>query len=221
MPRRLGIRFQRNPDRRHLLRTATYDDVLIEVRGAAKDQIAGGRVVRKSLSQVLQYPNATRVLRHAKVQNLPPVMRDYKEAVEHAKRKRRHGEEVHRSNRFSVISQERRPPLCRLRAAFLIQRSTIRSERSKPSIFNSPWMRGAPQVGFSAAMRKISSRSSLLTHFLSAHFRCRESHVQYSVNPGLLRHAKPYPRTRFRVAFGSLCARQSCRGTQWYSGPSS
>jgi hypothetical protein len=42
---------------------------------------------------------------------------------------------------------------------------TVRSERSKPSIFSSPWMRGAPHVEFSATMRKISSRNSLLTHF--------------------------------------------------------
>jgi len=44
-------------------------------------------------------------------------------------------------------------------------------------------MRGAPQVGFSATMRKISSRNSRLTHFLPARLRCRESHVQYNLNP--------------------------------------
>src|SRR5580704_15697468 len=44
-------------------------------------------------------------------------------------------------------------------------------------------MRGAPQVGFSATMRKISSRSSLLTHFLPARTRCRESQVQYGLKP--------------------------------------
>jgi hypothetical protein len=32
-------------------------------------------------------------------------------------------------------------------------------------------------------MRKISSRSSLLTHFLPARTRCRESQVQYSLKP--------------------------------------
>jgi hypothetical protein len=66
--------------------------------------------------------------------------------------------------------------------ALRIQRRTVLSERSKPSIFNSPWMRGAPQVLFSATMRKMSSRSSLLTHFLPAHVRCREIHFQYSLS---------------------------------------
>src|ERR1017187_8172983 len=37
---------------------------------------------------------------------------------------------------------------------FLIQRSTVRSETSKPSIFSSPWMRGAPQVRFSETIRE-------------------------------------------------------------------
>lgn len=39
--------------------------------------------------------------------------------------------------------------------AFCIQRRTVRSEILYPSIFNSPWIRGAPQV-FSATMRKMS-----------------------------------------------------------------
>ena len=62
--------------------------------------------------------------------------------------------------------------------AFLIQRSTVRSEMSKPSIFSSPWILGAPHVEFSATMRKISSFSSLLTHLLPARARCRDIHFQ-------------------------------------------
>jgi hypothetical protein len=37
------------------------------------------------------------------MKNTPPLMRDHKEAVEHAKRKRRHGEEIHCRNRFTVV----------------------------------------------------------------------------------------------------------------------
>src|ERR1035441_8150139 len=67
--------------------------------------------------------------------------------------------------------------------ALRIQRRTVLSERSKPSIFNSPWMRGAPQVLFSVTLRKMSSRSSLLTHLLPTQVRCREIHFQYRLNP--------------------------------------
>src|SRR5271167_1212375 len=44
-------------------------------------------------------------------------------------------------------------------------------------------MRCAPQVGFSATMRKISSRTSLLMDFLPTAFRAREIQLQYSRKP--------------------------------------
>jgi hypothetical protein len=44
-------------------------------------------------------------------------------------------------------------------------------------------MRGAPQVGFSATMRKINSRNSLLIRFLPNVFRWREIQFQYRRNP--------------------------------------
>ena len=42
--------------------------------------------------------------------------------------------------------------------ACFIQREIVRSEMSKPSMSSSPWMRGAPQVVFSATIRKINCR---------------------------------------------------------------
>jgi hypothetical protein len=68
-------------------------------------------------------------------------------------------------------------------SAFLIQRKTVRPEISSPNIFNSSSMHGVPQVGFSATVRKIRPRNSLLTHFLPVRFRCHESQVQYNLNP--------------------------------------
>src|ERR1035441_4642868 len=44
-------------------------------------------------------------------------------------------------------------------------------------------MRGAPQVGFSATMRRINSRNSLLTHFLPTGVRCRESRASPKLHP--------------------------------------
>jgi hypothetical protein len=44
-------------------------------------------------------------------------------------------------------------------------------------------LRGAPQLGFSATMRNISSRNSVLTRLRPARLRCRESHVQLSLKP--------------------------------------
>src|SRR6516225_11988894 len=44
-------------------------------------------------------------------------------------------------------------------------------------------MRGAPQVGFSATIRKIRARTSLLTRFRPPTRRNLEIHVQYKRNP--------------------------------------
>ncbi len=37
------------------------------------------------------------------MQDMPPLMRDHEEAVEHTKRKRRHGKEIRCRNRFAVV----------------------------------------------------------------------------------------------------------------------
>jgi hypothetical protein len=58
-------------------------------------------------------------------------------------------------------------------------RETVGSEIVKPSFSSSPWMRGAPHVGFSTAMRKISARISLPTDFRPSRV-APESHFQYS-----------------------------------------
>jgi hypothetical protein len=47
----------------------------------------------------------------------------------------------------------------------------------------SPWILGDPHVGFSTIILKISSLTSLLTRFLPATVRRRESHDQYCLNP--------------------------------------
>jgi hypothetical protein len=65
---------------------------------------AGGHlVVRKGLAQLLRDPRTTWVPGDAEMKNPSPVMRDHKEALEHAKRKRRHGEEIHCRNCFTVV----------------------------------------------------------------------------------------------------------------------
>ena len=44
-------------------------------------------------------------------------------------------------------------------------------------------MRGAPQVGFSATIRKIKARTSLLTRFRPPTWVILETHLQYKRNP--------------------------------------
>ena len=93
------------------------DNFFIEQRAAIKDQVARCGVVRKRLAQLLNDPSAGRVLGHIAVKDTPPVMRNDEEAVKNAEGERWHGEEVHCSNGFSVITQEDRPSLCGLRTS--------------------------------------------------------------------------------------------------------
>ena len=63
-----------------------------------------------------------------------------------------------------------------------VHRETLLSETSKPSFRSSPLMRGTPQVGFSATMRKIKVRISLLTRFRPSTCPTLEIHDQYRRN---------------------------------------
>jgi hypothetical protein len=67
-------------------------------------------------------------------------MRNDEEAMKNSKGQRGHGEEFHRRNSFPMIAQEGRPSLrgSGFRGAFRIQRNTVCSETSNPSIINSP-----------------------------------------------------------------------------------
>src|ERR1035437_6307001 len=51
------------------------------------------------------------------VQDSPPVMGNDEEAIQDTEGQSRHGEKVHRRDRFSVVGQEYRPALCRLRVS--------------------------------------------------------------------------------------------------------
>ncbi len=105
---------------------------------------------------------------HVAVQDLPTVMADDEKAIQDPEGQCRHSEEVHRCDRLAMVAEKCQPALGRIRilGARLTHRDTVRSEMSKPSLSSSPWMRGAPHVGFSATIRKISSRTSLLIGLL-------------------------------------------------------
>src|ERR1039458_8396146 len=64
-----------------------------------------------------------------------------------------------------------------------IQREIVLSQRSKPSIRSSPWMRGAPQVGFSTTIRKTNSRTSFGVGFLPTRVLTLEISFQYKRKP--------------------------------------
>ena len=62
-------------------------------------------------------------------------------------------------------------------------------------------MRGAPQVGFSATMRKMSSRSSAPIRLRPGLIRCRESQAQYALNPARCQRTTVSGWTRINACF--------------------
>src|ERR1700732_5245640 len=71
------------------------------------------------------------------------------------------------------------------RGARFIQREIVRSETSKPSVRSSPWMRGAPHVGFSTTIREINSRTSFDVCGRPTGLLTLEISFQYKRNPPL------------------------------------
>src|SRR5882762_2183100 len=125
------------------------------------------------------------ISRHVAAENLAPVVADHKETKQHTKSERGYREEIHcamasRWFRRNVSQRLARSGFLGTRRS---HRETVVSDTLKPSFKSSPWTRGAPQVGFSAAMRKISARISLLTRFWPPICLALESHFQYSRKP--------------------------------------
>src|SRR5437667_8257963 len=80
-----------------------------------EDQELGCGGIRKGFTQLLNDPGARRMPRDVEVQDAPTIMADDEKAIEHAEGQRRDGEEIHRRDRFAVITQKSCPALSRIR----------------------------------------------------------------------------------------------------------
>jgi hypothetical protein len=94
------------------------DPLTIEVRGSIKNQVLGRRIAGECPSQLSHDPGARWMPSNSPMEDSPPVMRNDEEAVQHAKRQSRHGEEVHRGDGFPMIAQRSCPSFCRLRISW-------------------------------------------------------------------------------------------------------
>ena len=75
----------------------------------------GRRVVRERFAELLDDPLCARVRTHVEMKDLAPGMVDEDKDVEHPESRCGHGEEIHRCNAFTMVSQEYLPPLDGLR----------------------------------------------------------------------------------------------------------
>src|SRR5882757_9124964 len=100
---------------------------------------------------------------HVEMHDPPSVVSQHQEYVQDLKPKRRHGKEVDRNHGLDVVLKERPPGLRRWLPVAYDVLATLVSPTSMPSLSNSPWMRGAPQSGFSRLILRISWRTSFDT----------------------------------------------------------
>ena len=156
-----------------------------ELRVMIEDQILLPVIVRKCFSQLLRHPTTGWVPGDAEVQNATAVMSDEEETIENSECDRWNREKIHGGNGFVMIVKKRFPASCRFRAARRSLNPTGNSALGKiePSLSSSPWMRGAPQVGFSATMRKIKSRISLPIRFRPGATLAFDKSFQYRRKP--------------------------------------
>jgi hypothetical protein len=132
--------------------------LVAEYTVAIPDQITRRRLEGEGLPQLLTNPRSGRRRRNVEVNDPPAFMAENDEDVEQAKRNRGNDEEVHRGQCAGVVFQESTPSLrggwrWRTRRMYL---ATVASATSWPKRRSSAWMRGAPQVGLSRAMRRMS-----------------------------------------------------------------
>src|SRR5712691_11920178 len=87
-------------------------------------------------------------------------MSQHQKHVRHLEANSRYGKEIDGDQLLEALSRKVRQ-VCdgglRQRTMYLL---TLVSPMSMPSLSNSPWMRGAPQVGFSRHILRIRSRTS-------------------------------------------------------------
>jgi hypothetical protein len=142
-------------------------------------------LVGPCFSQLLYNPKYMGISRHIEMQDLPPVVAEDEKAVQHTKRERWDGEEIHCSNGLAMVSEERQPSL----HGIWISRSSPDPSRDTPFRKIETQLeqfsvnaRCAP-VGFSETIRKIKARTSLLTRFRPPTFLTFDTHAQYKRKP--------------------------------------
>ena len=134
--------FERSTDRIHPQGSNRRGDFQSILGITIKDDEPRSGSKWKCFSQLLYDPRACRMLCDIAMQDAPTIVTDNEKAIQHAEGDRRNSEEVHRGNRFPVITEKgkpgiRNPNSIRVRAraaASCSQVSTKRGASSEPGL---------------------------------------------------------------------------------------
>src|SRR6267143_512077 len=107
--------FERSTDRIHPQGSNRRGDFQSILGITIKDDEPRSGSKWKCFSQLLYDPRACRMLCDIAMQDAPTIVTDNEKAIQHVEGDRRNSEEVHRGNRFPVITEKGKPALGRLR----------------------------------------------------------------------------------------------------------
>src|SRR5260221_2136282 len=107
--------FERSADRIHHQGSNRCGDFQSILGITIKDDEPWSGFKWKCFSQLLDDPQACRMLGDIEVQDAPTIVTDDEKAIERAEDDRRNSKEVHRGNRFPVITERGKPALGWLR----------------------------------------------------------------------------------------------------------
>jgi hypothetical protein len=119
----------------------------------------------KGFTQLLHHPRCGRMTSDVEVQNPAPAMLDYEETIQQLEGQRGHGKEVEGNDRLAMVGEESEPAFVWIAAspqALQISGDTAFGD-FEAELQSSPWIFGAPQSEFSAAIRRMRVRISSLT----------------------------------------------------------
>src|SRR5260370_10431139 len=102
---------ERGADRGHAQGSNRCGDFQSVLAITIKDDEPRSRSKWKCFSQLLDDPQACRMLGDIEVQDALTIVTDDEKTIEHAVGDRRNSEEVHRGNRFPVIAEKGKPAL--------------------------------------------------------------------------------------------------------------
>jgi hypothetical protein len=160
--------FERGADRTHAEGSNRCGDFQSILGITIKDDEPWSGFKWKCFSQLLDNPQACRMLGDIEVQDAPTIVTDNEKAIERAESDRRNSKEVHRGNRLPVITEKGKPALGWLRLSrcpFHPKRDRslrdIKTEHEKFAMdaWRSPrWvLNNHPEYQFLNLLRRLSS----------------------------------------------------------------
>jgi hypothetical protein len=124
------------------------------------EEIGGRGLLREGFDKRLSRPGGGGLLGDVEVDDAPAVVSEQDEDEEDPEASGGYGEKVDRDQVADVVGEKCPPGLRGAGRLFRMSLETVRSEIAMPSFKSSPWMRGAPQRGFAAAILRIRAAIS-------------------------------------------------------------